>query len=119
MPIRRGGSIKHIAILSDPAVISLKTDETARVTLNTNQGSGTIWMICDPNTSEPTPTQIRAGLEQAGGAADFDTSITPQVKISYMDITGLTAATQYDCWIVQTNEMGDSNVSNVQFTTEA
>lgn len=114
----KSGSIKHIATLSDPPA-AVVTDTTVTIKFTTNQGSGIVSIIVDENTDEPTPAQIRAGLEAAGGAADFDASRTPQVKNTDFSFTGLTAETQYDAWIVQTNSAGDSNVANVQFTTEA
>lgn len=119
MPQRAmGGSLKFLPILSDPAV-AVFTDTTVTVTFTTNQGSGTVWIVVDENSDEPSATEIKTGLEAAGGAAEFDDSRTPQVRTTSFSFTGLTAETTYDAWIIQANSAGDSNISNVQFTTEA
>ena len=121
---RRGprGAIASVAILGTPVTADLLAT-TVTINCPTNlivqPLAGTMYMIVDPNTMAPSAAQIKAGLEQAGGAADFDASQAVSVSPVSFDVTGLIALTQYDAWFVQETEDGDSNIANVQFTTAA
>lgn len=116
------GQTQSIAVLGTPTTADLLTT-TVTINCPTNlivqPLAGTMYMIVDENTMAPSVAQIKAGLEQAGGAADFDDSQVVSVSPVSFDVTGLTLDTQYDAWFVQETEDGDSNIANVQFTTAA
>ncbi len=113
---KRGSESAEVPRLTQP-VVSAILATTATVTMGTNRpGDGTIYWIADTNTTQPSTAQIKAGLEQGGGAADDDGSgaaTDPFVA----SLTGLVTATLYAFFAYQEGSESDGPIATVQFTT--
>lgn len=104
--------------LSNPTVTNITTTGgTPQV--NTDDASGTIYMVVVPNNDTPSTAQIKAGQQSSGAAAlAAESSILIPNPMVFSAVTGLTQATPYDVWFVHTDEaLNDSTAVKADFTT--
>lgn len=108
-------------VLSSPT--GTKTGSTtADISVSTNEGSGTLYYVVDQNLSTPSSTQIKAGQDQGGGAADVAANTTVSSSgVKTFNITGLTAATTYKAYFAQDDAAGNTSsaAASSSFTTDA
>lgn len=113
---KRGSEFIETPIL-EQLVVSAMTLTTGTVTMQASQpGDGTIYWIADPNPLKPSIAQIKAGLEQGGGAADDDgngAATDPFVAA----LTGLVGSTDYFFWTYQEGAIANSPIVGVVAST--
>lgn len=95
---------------------------TADITVDTNEGSGTLYYVVDQNLSTPSSTQIKAGQDQGGGAADkANNAVVVSTGTKTFNIVGLTPSTTYKAYFAQDDGAGNTSSASASasFTTDA
>ena len=95
---------------------------TATLTVDTNEGSGTLYWVLSSAVTTPSAAQVKLGHDHTGGAAlDSGTAAVSVVGTQTVAVTGLTASTTYYAHFM--HEDAATNQSTVAsgngFTTEA
>lgn len=93
------------------------TSGTPKVT--TNEGNGTLYMVCVANGDTPSVAQIKAGQNSSGTAAinAQNIAVSSTGEKSFSTVTGLTTSTPYDFWFVHTDAASNnSNAVKADFT---
>lgn len=100
-------------VLSSPDVDAI-TETTATAHVTTSEGNGTLYIVITNNTTAPSAAQIKAGQDHLGAAATFaDDVAVASAGVKSFNVTGLTAATQYWFYAIQSDAaLNDSNITD-------
>ena len=111
----RGNRTPFLGQLVVSAILTTSATITTGIV---SRSDGTIYWIVDTNPLKPTVGQIKAGLEQGGGAAtDAANGVAAAPFVA--SAAGLTLVTEYFYWQVQESLGGGSAITGTSFTTAA
>jgi lysophospholipase L1-like esterase len=83
---------------------------TARVSVTTPGATGTMYAVITPRANRPTKAQIKAGVDEIGGAPlGVGSTAVTSAKAYTVDVSGLTPATEYHAHFVHETAAGYSN----------
>jgi hypothetical protein len=102
------------------ATVSATTNNATTLTLTGSETSKGMWIVVPRNSTAPTFAQVRSGVSYAGATviASGSNTITQNTPTNFQ-VTGLTAATNYDLYAVAEDLIGLNGYPPVkrQFTT--